>query len=396
MDQTLDARATDAVVVHTMASDSTAAGGDLGREILERFDGQHPDAVILFASPVYQHATLLRALGETCSPRVLTGCSSAGEFTGAGVLASSAVALALRSEKLRFDVHVARGIKVGPHRAAQALASSFRHEDDAARPYRAALLLMDALAGYGEEVLATFTTATAGRYQVFGGGAADDAAFVRTFVYAGDEALSDAVVALEIQSPEPIGIGVSHGWTPASEVITVTAASGLKVSTLGGRPASAVFASYAQARGQSFDPVSPLPFFLHNVLGIADDKGYRLRVPLSVEADGSVMFAAEVPVGSKVRIMRTSVTAAADAARIATQRALAGLEGAKPGVTLFFDCAATRLRLGHAFGSSVQEIVGATGSPMCVGCNTYGQFARLPGQFSGFHNCTAVVCTLPA
>ena len=31
-----------------------------------------------------------------------------------------------------------------------------------------------------------------------------------------------------------------------------------------------------------------------------------------------------------------------------------------------------------------------------VGCNTHGQIARAEGQFGGFHNCTAVVCVLPA
>jgi hypothetical protein len=30
-----------------------------------------------------------------------------------------------------------------------------------------------------------------------------------------------------------------------------------------------------------------------------------------------------------------------------------------------------------------------------AGFNTYGQIAQSAGQFSGFHNCTAVVCVLP-
>jgi hypothetical protein len=30
-----------------------------------------------------------------------------------------------------------------------------------------------------------------------------------------------------------------------------------------------------------------------------------------------------------------------------------------------------------------------------VGFNSYGQIARREGQFSGFHNCTAVVCVIP-
>jgi hypothetical protein len=34
------------------------------------------------------------------------------------------------------------------------------------------------------------------------------------------------------------------------------------------------------------------------------------------------------------------------------------------------------------------------GAPF-AGFNSYGQIVRADGQFSGFHNCTAVVCVLP-
>ena len=43
--------------------------------------------------------------------------------------------------------------------------------------------------------------------------------------------------------------------------------------------------------------------------------------------------------------------------------------------------------------SVLKDLLGAT--PF-VGCNTYGQVARTEGQFSGFHNCTAVVCVFAA
>ena len=57
---------------------------------------------------------------------------------------------------------------------------------------------------------------TAGTYQFFGGGAGDDANFRRTFVFHGTESVAGAVVALEVLSYKPLGIGVGHGWRPAS------------------------------------------------------------------------------------------------------------------------------------------------------------------------------------
>lgn len=384
-------------VVRTDLQDSAEAGDHLGRLILDHLDGKAPDAVILFASPVYSPSVLLKGLEASCSPGATIGGTSAGEFTFEGTSASSAVALALRSDEIAFSVHTAHNVEADVHRAATEFANSFNPEQDPDFPFETVLLLMDVLAGYGEEFLRTFTEATSGRYQIFGGGAADDAAFQETLVFAGGEAISDAAVGLEIRSKKPMGIGVSHGWTPFSHTLTVTSSSGLVLGELDGRAAADVIESFAREEGLSFDRESPLSFFLHHVLGVETNGDYKLRVPLDVEADGSLVCAAEVPVGSKVRIMRTRQSSAAEAARVAAHRARMKLrkEGVEPGAAIFFDCATTRLRLGDEFGASVEEVVGSLGTMMCAGCNTYGQFARVEGQSSGFHNCTAVVGAFP-
>lgn len=389
------AHVTSAAVFQTGMQDSAQAGAELGRAIREHFKGHSPDVVILFASPVYAFDVLLEALHAACSPGAVVGCSSAGEFTHEGISASSAVVLALYSENMRFDVHVGRQLRADPYRAAAALAATFHPDADPEFPFLTTLLLIDALAGFGEEFLGAFTAATSGRYQIIGGGAADDATFQNTYVFAGTKALSDAAVALEIRSRHPVGIGTSHGWTPASHSMTVTAASGLRLSGLDGIPAAHAVESFAVEQGLVFDRDAPLPFFLHHVLGIVTPDGYKLRVPLQIAADGALLCAAEVPVGATVRVMRTSDASAADAAAVAARRARFRLQGAEPGVAIFFDCAATRLRLGEGFEASVNEIVSGLEDVPCIGCNTYGQFARVDGQFSGFHNCTAVVCVFP-
>jgi len=138
-----------------------------------------------------------------------------------------------------------------------------------------------------------------------------------------------------------------------------------------------------------------MPFFLHNVLGIDTGDGYKLRVPLAINEDGSVSFAAAVPAGATVRLMSTGANSAADAARQATMAALDGLRGARHAGSLLFDCAATRLRLGRGFDGELAAVAATLDSHNFAGCNTYGQIARAEGQFSGFHNCTAIVCAIP-
>ena len=167
--------------------------------------------------------------------------------------------------------------------------------------------------------------------------------------------------------------------------------------SLNGSPAAEVFEDHALATGQKFDRSDPLPFFLHNIIGIETPQGHRLRVPLAVLEDGAVACAAEIPEGASVMLMRTTTTSAVDAAARATQSALAALQGHEPKAALFFDCVATRLRMGSSFGLELQSLSNLLGpSASYVGCNTHGQIARAEGQFGGFHNCTAVVCILPA
>jgi hypothetical protein len=88
---------------------------------------------------------------------------------------------------------------------------------------------------------------------------------------------------------------------------------------------------------------------------------------------------------------------AADAARAATRDAMEQVkkEGGVPKAALFFDCVATRLRLGDRFGAELGAVAEELGDLPFAGFNSYGQIVRSEGQFSGFHNCTAVVCVLP-
>ena len=110
-----------------------------------------------------------------------------------------------------------RSLSRDPHAAARQVADTFLGIGTPPLPYRAALVMTDALAGHAEAVVEELTVATRGNYRFFGGGAGDDGRFQKTHVFAGTEAVSDAVVALEMLSTQPIGVGVSHGWIAGSE-----------------------------------------------------------------------------------------------------------------------------------------------------------------------------------
>jgi len=382
-------------VSHTLLCEPVAASEELAESISEKLKGDRPDVLIVFASPELDYQPLLAGLEAACRPGVLVGCSSAGEFSGCATGNGSVSVMAIRADDMSFRAGLGTGLRQDFKGALEQVMPVFSGSEHPDFPYRSALVLTDALAGYVDEIIHEMMIHTGGTYQLFGGGAADDAKFNQTHVFIGTEAHTDAIVVLEMLSKKPIGLGVRHGWRPAGPALRVTEAQGNRLVSLNAIPAVEIFEEHAQATGQTFKRGDALPFFLHNVIGIETGDGYKLRVPLMLNDDGSISCAAEVPFGATVRIMVADADSACEAARQAAQAALAGLEGGEHAGALLFDCAATRLRLGRAFDHELDAVGEALGSENFAGCNTYGQIARSTGQFSGFHNCTAVVCAIP-
>lgn len=385
---------TKSTVVFTSIPDSAAAGEYIGKEILSSF--KDPDVVIVFASSKYDYVKLLEAIKKESKPKFLVGCSSAGEFTSENMGEGSVSAVAIQSDDMKFSASIGNRISANPKKAAQEVVASFQGMDDATYPHRSALIMADALAGYTDTLIDELNQLTAGTYQFFGGGAGDDAKFSKTHVFFDTQVETNAVVGLEILSHVPLGIGVRHGWEKASKDMRVTEADGMKLVSLNAMPAVEAFKAHAASTGQNFDVSEPVPFFLHNVIGIKTTNGYKLRVPLSVNNDGSILCASDIPQGAIVNIMKTTAKSASLAAKEATEDALRQTNGNESGVALVFDCVATRLRTGREFSDELNTIATQLGNTPYVGCNTYGQISRVDGQFSGFHNCTAVVCVIPA
>jgi hypothetical protein len=327
----------------------------------------------------------------------MVGCSSAGEFSTETSGEGLTTAIALIAPEMQFNATMGVGISLDRENAVRKLLDGFTGRTDHRYQHKAALVLVDALAGYAEEIVDQLTTATGGKYRFFGGGAGDDARFQNTFVFCGNNVASNAIVALEILSNKPLGIGARHGWQPASPALRVTETEATQVKSLNVAPAEEAFMEHATATGQAFNRDEPIPFFLHNIVGIKTPAGHKLRVPLGVTENGGVVCAAEIPTGATTHIMSTGNTNAIEAASAATQDAVDQVLGAgnKPKVALFFDCVATRLRLGHEFKNELATVANGLGEAQFAGFNSYGQIVRSEGQFSGFHNCTAVVCVIP-
>ena len=388
---------TRSAVVYTDKCNSETAGLLLGKQITDSLNGSTPDVVVVFASSQYEYTPLLKALKKACNPKMLIGCSSAGEFISGKQGEGAASALALSSDEMQFNISIGRNLNGRINEVAGELAQTFKGLNLFSNyPYKTGLILIDALAGHTDAFIEKLNYATAGTYQFFGGGAGDDANFSKTHVFYDEKAYTNSVVALEILSYKPLGIGVGHGWEPVGSPMRVTESNGTQLISLNSIPVLEMFRLHADETKQVFNVRDPVPFFLHNVIGIKTVNGYYLRVPLAIQADGSIVCASDIPLHATVAFMKATVQSASEAAKSATLEAVRQMNGQKASVALVFDCVATRLRTGREFVNELNSVQNELNSAPYAGCNTYGQITRIDGQFSGFHNCTAVVCVIPA
>lgn len=96
---------------HTLLRAPEAASRALAESILGKLDGSRPDVLIVFASPELDYHPLLAALDAACQPRLLVGCSSAGEFSGCATGDASVSAMAIRADDILFRAGLGTGLR---------------------------------------------------------------------------------------------------------------------------------------------------------------------------------------------------------------------------------------------------------------------------------------------
>ena len=265
-------------------------------------------------------------------------------------------------------------------------------------PHRTAILLVDALAGNGEETTLTAASILGPDFRLAGGAAADDLAMKRTLVALGERVEEDAAVAILVHTRTAVGLGVAHGHEEMSKAFEVTRAEGAVVHEIDGRPAWDVWREAAgdELRAAGIDP-DAIPADREGGLLLTYEAGMRagadlkVRAPLARTATGALQFACELPVGSVFRFTKSTAQSQVASAKLAARRAREALGDQPVAGALVFDCICRNLILGDQFASAVHGMRDELGGAVLAGFETYGEIALDAGDMSGFHNTTSVV-----
>lgn len=373
------------------------ATAQLSDEVRSRLDGQPPVLLAVFSSTQQPLDEVFAELGRQFPDAIRIGSSTAGEFTERGDDQGATALFALAGDYRVFS-GIGRGLKADPERAIAAAIDGLPSEVTG-YPYCTAILLLDPLAGNGEETTLITSSLLGPNVRLAGGAAGDDFHMVATHVAACGTVVSDAAVIALLFSRTPLGIGVCHGHVPVSGSFRVTRAEGNLVHEIEGRPAWPWWldATKALAAAAGIGPPTPdeeTAYLLRFHIGLAAGSEVKIRTALS-RTGTSMGFACGVAEGTVFRLFESRPEPQIESAREAARRALAQLDGRKAAGALVFDCACRKSILNDDFTLAVRGMSQELGGAALAGFATYGEIALDVGDMSGFHNTTSVVLAFP-
>ncbi len=383
--------------------DSHATGANACQEAVSQLGNLQPNLVLVFASPQYNQEQVLSGVRSVAKSALMVGASTSGEITTAGPVARHSVAvMAIVSDDIKFFAGVGENIAGGPREAGKVAAEAVKKQ--ATEPLKAFMMFPDVLVGNGADIVRGVLDSLGEHFPVVGGAAGDDFQFKKTYQYLNEKVYSGAVVGLGFSGNVKIGIGVKHGWIPIGVPLKATKAEGSILHELDGKPAIRIYEDYfgeevaAQLKTETLARLA-----ITYPLGVKTQGSDEMliRDPLTVDANGSITCAAEIPEGSSIQLMIGSREEAVKVAKQAAAKALSELGGV-PKAVVIFNCIARNKLFGTKAGDEISAIQEAIGKDVpLIGFYTYGEQAPLGGEVrnlekcnSAFHNETVVIAVL--
>jgi hypothetical protein len=367
------------------ASSASASGRDAvgaaSAAALESLPGE-PGLLVAFASELDPQRAAIE-LSEAADGAPSVGMTGKGIFT-ANDPADEGCAVVALDDSIQCGVGVGRGasedFRAAGHRAARDAVEQICE--------RAGLLLLFVDVRNGD-----LADAIAGAYEVCGpdvpiaGGAASGAEPAQ---YANGEALSDAIVAVAIHSPRPIGVGNATSCSVVGEPSVVTSAEGRLIEEIDGRPAEQVYLQRVGGRGELSDEAFEAMAITHPLAQPEPHGNRRLRHILGREG-GALVCSTHIPPGAVVEFTVLSLDELVRSASDSVDASLTSL-GQNPEAALIFDCAGRKRVLGHGQAHEVKAISESVGIDVpLAGLYTDGEVARVHGPKGDYAHAVVAV-----
>jgi hypothetical protein len=214
---------------------------------------------------------------------------------------------------------------------------------------------------------------------ISGGLCGDDARFERTMASYNENPKEGEVVCIGFYGDTLEITSANYGgWTGFGPQRTITKSKNNILYELDGKPALDLYKLYLGEKADELPEAALLyPLSVHK----PDSKEVIVRTILNIDEENNAMIlAGDVPEGSKVQLMMSTVDDIAEGAAIAGEYAMRDRKN-NPELALLVSCVGRKLVLDQRTEEEVEEVIGVIGdSTKVIGFYSYGEMAPFAGQ----------------
>ncbi len=369
--------------------ESQVAGQAAAEEAIGGLDGS-ADLMMVFSSSAHDQEETISGVNSVAGDATVVGCSDAGEIVGdeKNAYGGAVAVMAFKFGDVKLVTAEAGGAKEDSHVAGKNLAERII-EKNGGKP-SLVMILIDGLAENGAAVVRGMQEVLGDDFPIMGGSAGDDFKFEKTYQYHEGKVITDSVVGIALTGDFSFGMGVKHGWEPIGLPMTVTKAEGAVLKEVDGKPAISIYEEHFGKRAEDLvkEPLARMAYTYPLGIAVEGMDELLIRDVVIANEKGEITAAAEIPEGSRIRLMIGDRNKAIEAARTAAQNAMDALKG-EPKAAIMFNCIARNKLLGIECKTEIDAVREVIGKDVpIIGFYTYGEVGpfEAEGGKSVFHN----------
>lgn len=359
--------------------------------IPDGFDLQKAQLVLVFGDPVLvTDAGLFSHIRGLFPGAAIVSSSTAGEILQENVFDNSLVVTAIQFEKTKIRCGLSNIRQQDSSYATGMHLMKALQADD----LRAVFILSDGTHINGSELVAGFSENNPNGIPVTGGLAGDGARFNRTFAGLDQVPEEGNVVAVGFYGNSLcVGHGSFGGWDEFGPERTITRSNKNSLYEIDGRNALDLYKEYLGPYKEEL-PGSALLFPLS--LREPGSTEHLVRTILRIdEQERSMLFAGNLPEGSKVRLMKANFDRLINGSSTAAKNSFGAGKNTSPELALLVSCVGRKLILQDRTDEEVQAVKQIFGdSTALAGFYSYGEISPFnPNTRCELHNQTMTITT---
>jgi hypothetical protein len=358
------------------------------------FDQHQAQLVLAFSDPsLTTKQELFNTIKDLFPKANIVSSSTAGEIIGDEVYDDSMVVTAIQFESTNIRCCVTNverhdnSYEIGKHLIGELMA------DDLSSVF----VLSDGTHINGSELVIGLNESISAHMKnipITGALAADGPRFCKTFVGLNRIATEGEIVAIGFYGNSiKIGHGSFGGWDEFGPEREITRSEKNILYEIDGKNALDLYKEYLGPYQKEL-PGSALLFPLS--LKEPNCKEHLVRTILSInEQEKSMQFAGNIPIGSKVRLMKANFDRLIDGSSIAAQKAFTSLSEIQPELILLISCVGRKLILQERTDEEVHAVKKIFGNIPVAGFYSYGEISPFnPMTKCELHNQTMTITTI--